>query len=694
MPHILEGKSTLVVAPTASGKTEAVLAPLLTLRADRRWNGRPSILYVAPTRALINDLHDRLSRRLQGFVTVGRRTGEFHETDVDVLLTTPESLDSMLARGWLESGVHMLSGVNAIVLDELHLVAESYRGPQLLALLGRLEGRRPREATALVRSGLSATVAEPEKLATAYLGNNSVVCKVPGGRELIVDGFRSPDGIPARGSALDPIVKRMKLVSAQKSAEWIRDRILERRSELGATPRGEHTKVIVFVRSRARCDRLAAELTAVMAQLPMSDRFQVFGHHGSLARRVREETEQAFKRETGNAVIVATSTLEVGIDIGDVNIVVLEGPPSSVGSLLQRVGRGNRRSNEIFVVPAAQNLADAAIVASQIRAAMAGEIEATEPLPYFSVAFQQCASLLLQMSKDTKGRSTTISKEKLEKRVQAVFAQFATPTHAAEDMASVFVRVMQEARELSADSEGRLSGGTGLQSLQEENKRVHVNIGGLQGGCRVLIANNEVAQLAKLPKDGSHVCFHGKYFQAKVVGSEVTLTPNNNRGRKEKLDYGGSKRFASRREMEYIARALGAFDPLQAGQSPLIQIDERYWHFGGEIFARMLCLADVLSGPLASTGDPRRVQHVDFDAVVRNHWKKFETLFDFGAHQKKLPPELRKHAVVLAARSADFSQWLTSLTLVDGSRLAAADFFEAVSNAVSDTFDASVDSFF
>ncbi len=369
IPEILARRPVLLVSRTASGKTEAVLAPLLALLARERWTGAPCILYVAPTRALVNDLWERISAKTRGFVEVGRRTGEYRAPGGStLLLTTPESLDSMLVRGW-NGGDHVLANVRAVVLDELHLVAESARGTQLQVLLGRLDGRTK---VPVLRIGLSATVPLPSALAARFLGSDAVVCSAPGSRNVEVDGL--PLGsLPPRGGDVDPLSSHFLRFAADMHDVHLAERLLGVRQEMA----GQMMKAIVFVPSRARCDALAGVLGRVLHDRA---RIEVFAHHASLDKAHRERTEEQFKRRDLEAVVVATSTLEVGIDIGDISVVVLDGPPGSVGSLLQRVGRGNRRTDKVYVLATAHNRVQAATLASMLRSAIDGDLD---PVPHF-----------------------------------------------------------------------------------------------------------------------------------------------------------------------------------------------------------------------------------------------------------------------------------------------------------------------
>ena len=268
-------------------------------------HGSPRLLLVSPTRALANDLKRRLEVRMEDVgVSFGRFTGE-HKDRVDgrlpsVLVITPEALDSLLARR-----PAVLRQLGAVVLDEIHLLDNTPRGDQLRILLQRLD--RITDGS-IQRVAASATVADPEGLAARYLCRPVVVRA--GGRRTI--RARSFDGT----GPVD-VARHLALL----------------------VERG-FRKVLIFANARNEVERLTAGLHG-------RTRFhdQVFAHHGSLARRVRERTERLFL-EAPAAVCVATLTLELGIDIGTVDYVLLAGAPPGVDSLLQRIGRGSRRGSE------------------------------------------------------------------------------------------------------------------------------------------------------------------------------------------------------------------------------------------------------------------------------------------------------------------------------------------------------------
>jgi superfamily II DNA/RNA helicase len=306
---ILQGQDLILRAATGSGKTEAVLAPSLERLLSS--NGAAAILYVVPTRALAQDLrrrlepilHERLGLRL------GVRTGDVKRLPAgraDVLLTTPESLDVMLGSPNREVQA-FLQRVSVLIIDEVHQFIQGYRGHHLAYLLQRLE-RRCRKR--LQKVALSATLARPEVIREAL-------------------GLR-PDTVFV-GS---PVRRQIQphLVHLQREDEELVALIDDLVQRFG------HRKLLLFANSRSHCDRL-------FALLRHHGYFQqaTYLHYSNLKPRQRQEVERQFQRRA-QALCIATSTLELGIDIGDVDAIVLYEPPESVTTFVQRLGRANRHA--------------------------------------------------------------------------------------------------------------------------------------------------------------------------------------------------------------------------------------------------------------------------------------------------------------------------------------------------------------
>lgn len=352
---VLAGQDALLLAPTAGGKTEAAVFPLLSQMATHEWTD-VSILYLAPLRALLNNLEDRLA----GYCSwIGRSAAVWHG-DVtssqrravqlerpDLLLTTPESLESMLVSTKVEPRV-LFSGLQAVVVDEVHAFAGDDRGWHLQAVLSRLDyliGRR------LQRIGMSATVGNPEAL---------------------LDWLQGP-GRPAEGVVVAPETVAGSAVVGQNPDVTI-DHVggLDGAATvIAALHAGE--KRLVFVDSRRKAEELGAALR---------DRgITTFLSHSSLSATQRREAEAAFADER-DCVIVATSTLELGIDVGDLDRVIQIDAPRSVASFLQRLGRTGRRPgtirNFLFLCLEPEALLTATALALRWKQ---GYVEPVEPPP-------------------------------------------------------------------------------------------------------------------------------------------------------------------------------------------------------------------------------------------------------------------------------------------------------------------------
>lgn len=309
---LIDGKHSLLLAPTAGGKTEAAFLPLLSRMITEQWSGL-SIIYVCPLKALLNNLHSRLERYCQwagrtcalwhGDVLDGQRKAILKELP-DCLLTTPESLEAMLVSARIDHRA-IFSSVRAVVVDEIHAFAGDDRGWHLLAVLERVTKLSGRE---IQRVGLSATVGNPEALLGWLAGH----CEGP--RQLIQ--------IAAPADAQRPEITVDYVGSLENAG-----------SVIASLHRGE--KRLVFCDSRSRVEQLAALLRAAGVETHVS--------HSSLSADERRRAEQAFA-EASNCVIVATSTLELGIDVGDLDRVIQIDAPTTVASFLQRLGRTGRRA--------------------------------------------------------------------------------------------------------------------------------------------------------------------------------------------------------------------------------------------------------------------------------------------------------------------------------------------------------------
>ena len=366
IPPILAGQHLIVLAPTAGGKTEAAFFPVASRMLEEEWSGL-SVLYLCPIKALLNNLSTRLDRYCRllgrraavwhGDVTAGARRRILREPP-DLLLTTPESLEVMLVSPTVDAR-RLFAGLQVVIIDEIHAFAGDDRGWHLLSVLERASRLAGRE---LQRIGLSATVGNPEALVDWLAGG----CP------------QRPRGVflPPAGATAPAEVKLDHVGSVENAAIVI-----------SRLHRGE--KRLVFIDSRAKAERLGQELRTLGVT--------AFVTHSSLSQEQRHQAEDAFANRD-DCVIVATSVLELGIDVGDLDRVIQIDSPPTVSSFLQRMGRTGRRAgstrNCLFLTTRDETLLQAAGIVDLWQS---GYVEPIEPPaePYHVLA-QQLMALVLQ----------------------------------------------------------------------------------------------------------------------------------------------------------------------------------------------------------------------------------------------------------------------------------------------------------
>lgn len=360
-PAIAGGRDTLVAAPTGSGKTlTAFLTAIDALVREGLSQGLPDatlVLYVSPLKALSNDIHVNLDAPLAGIraelaglglpdvdIRTAVRTGDTPQSEralhrkrpPHILATTPESLYVLLGS---ESGRAMLAGVRTVIVDEIHALVQNKRGSHLALSLERLDALTGRRAT---RIGLSATqkpIDEVAKFLTGERGAGSHSKDAPpAGKSTSLESEPAPlspacaivDIGHARRRDLALELPPVPLEAVMSNAQW--ELVYARIAELV----GQHATTLVFVNTRRMAERAARHLGELLG------REHVAAHHGSLAKELRLDAEQRLKRGELK-VLVATASLELGIDIGDVDLVCQIGSPRSIAAFLQRVGRAGHQ---------------------------------------------------------------------------------------------------------------------------------------------------------------------------------------------------------------------------------------------------------------------------------------------------------------------------------------------------------------
>jgi len=361
---ILDGDNCVVLAPTAGGKTEAAFLPLLSRMHEGDWPA-PSVIYLSPIKALLNNQEARLAR-LAG--TLSRRAFKWHgdvgasvrqrfaREPADILMTTPESLEVMLVSSRVPSRA-LFRHLEAVVIDEVHAFAADDRGAHLVSLLERLQRHAGRDVQ---RIGLSATVGNPAEILAWLAGTSRRPAR-------LVDPPRPP-------------------ASPEVHLDWVGTLANAARMIAELDP---GKKRLAFVDSRRRVEQLGEALQV--------EGVTTFLMHSSLSADERRASEQAF--ESGRScVVVATSTMELGIDVGDLDAVYQIDAPPSVASFLQRMGRtGRRRGTRQRATLLCTKESDLALSAALLRLWSSGYVEPVRPeRAAFHVLAQQILALCLQ----------------------------------------------------------------------------------------------------------------------------------------------------------------------------------------------------------------------------------------------------------------------------------------------------------
>lgn len=406
-------QDVIIAAATAAGKTEAAFLPILTNLLNR--NDPPgSVLYISPLKALINDQWDRLSRLCEqlevpvvawhGDISSSKKH-RFLKSSEGVLLITPESLEALFVnRGSSLAGV--FQNLRYIVVDELHAFIGSERGKQLQSLMQRVERVAGRP---LPRVGLSATLGDM-KLASQFLRPGEA------DRVTVIESKNSNQTlqVQVRGY-LQPPMSALKKPPLERSEHDMEDEESDDESSpdfaiadhLYKVLRGSNN--LIFPNSRQQVEWYADQLRRRCERDGVANEF--WPHHGSLSKDLREQAEHALKAGNQAASAICTTTLELGIDIGSIKTVVQIGPPPSVASLRQRLGRSGRRSGEKATLRAyckESPLKDGSSLSDQLRQGLVQTIAMVRLLArgwfeppraqgiHASTLVQQCLSVIAQ----------------------------------------------------------------------------------------------------------------------------------------------------------------------------------------------------------------------------------------------------------------------------------------------------------
>ncbi len=646
---LLNGKNCVLAAATASGKTEAALAPMLERQQKQRFKFNqskqsPSVkfLYLVPTRALARDIARRVEQPLKKLaVGLAVKTGDDAplkpERPPEFLITTPESLDSMLA-----NRPKFLRDIRAVVLDELHLYDNTPRGDQLRILLNRLRRLRKfafekgdSETPEIQFCALSATLRDPAKTAEKYF-TNPILIQTAGHREIDAEFYEM------RGSS-----SFAELFSTFKQ-------------------RGIK-KVLAFCGKRAECEKW---VNLLRGTAPFGD--EVLVHHANLSAGLRHQTEEKFAR-TGAALCFATSTLELGIDIGDVDLILLIGSPDNLGSFLQRIGRGNRRTRRTNVACFYRNQTEEAIFQIFLRAAKNSDEETMRLLNSESgldfrpsVVVQQLCSYLKQ---------TTYS----ELDAEHAYGLFTTPTGESlidKNQYQKIVRYLIEKDFFRPAIHGgkQLQAGEMWEKLYEE-RSLYGNLSGTNESPAVFddITGKLVGFLDAKISVGSKFLMGGHARRVvSLKGRKVLTRAETNT---ENVRQAPQKSYWKVKSVELtraLAKELGFPLPDETGAISLATIQTEkdaekrilLFHCAGEICGK--ALAELLEKErnliivedneffVEIAGEIGEIDlkftEKEINRMLSRRWKNFENAFDLGCFQNNLPNEIRQDCVAKALK--------------------------------------------
>ena len=679
MPALLDGQNVIVCAPTASGKTEAAIAPLIERHCppDRPAHG-PRILYLTPTRALVNDLAQRLAHPLESLgLALAVKTRDLNTFrpahPPDVLITTPESADSTLA-----AQAKVFAGLRAIVLDELHLFDGTPRGDQLRVILNRIRRvrayafeRGDAPDVALQYAALSATIAAPEAAARYFDGAQAIT--IPGARAI------EAESLPLAPDSADELLAYLATFRARG---W--------------------RKALAFCNSRAEVEAYAA---TVRMRSPFGGAVCV--HYSNIEANRRREIERQFA-ETDAAICFASSTLELGIDIGDIDVVILIGPPGSRSSFVQRIGRGNRRGGVTRVAccyrsPLERLLFDALIhdrpttedgrspyidLPSSILDPRSSDFVSNDPLTpsltHFrpAVAVQQIFSLIKQ-SKTAAVRLAELA---------SLFANMLSPA----DLQAI-LGTLQLRGYLKIGRPGEWRAGDRLNELFDRQTGAQPDISvysNVQGSnmrqieIRDQHTQRTVARVDALWLSRETLTLEGRPVSVEWCdGEALWVASYQGSNLTDRLVYRSARQLLS----YDLARLLPARLGLPPGAAPFVAAPVGwYWfHWMGDLYGRAaleLLRYRVAAEETAQPGlclrlpDPPQAPPAWSEEQViqylQDNYRRFEPLLALGPFQHLLPPQLRRRAVVEQFDVPLFLEAITALQPLVAPEALAEDLIE------------------
>lgn len=620
IPLLLDGKNVVLCAATASGKTEAALAPLIERFSSSRYDGL-LVLYLTPTKALVSDLARRLYhplRRLRWRYAVKTydRDNFDPKNPARLLITTPESLDALLV-----SSARILANVQAVILDELHLLDSTPRGDQLRVVLNRLRtvreyahrvGDAP-DAT-LQYVALSATLAAPEQTTTRYFPDPHVV-NIPGSRQ--IDAELTP--LDETGQALH------EYFGTFRERGW--------------------RKALVFCNSRAEVEQYAS---MIRSHSPFGD--AVYTHYSNFTPERRHEIEEQFAHSEA-ALCIASSTLELGIDIGSIDVVLLIGAPGNLGSFVQRIGRGGRRKAAISTALFYRNPLEEALFRALLGAAAAAP-DRQFPAPFRpSVAVQQIFSMIAASP------TGAVRIAELEQRFQGMLDRT--------DLESIIGTLIQR-NYLRAGRPGDYTAGEKLQVLVDRQTSLtpeyslysNLAIDNSQIELRDHSSGRQLARVSTAWLSHHEYSLEGRSMQIEWMDENaVWIRPA------PKQTLPGRASFISTRPLlaYAVAQSLKLQFGLKSSEMYLTQSGEDWllWHFLGDLYGWVLFellrykvrlqkseLPGLYLTFAERTAIPFSVTIQEVTRYLEENHRQVGSLLQLGAYHRLLPGALQRRAVI------------------------------------------------
>lgn len=668
IPALLDGANIILSAPTASGKTEAVLAPLIEKHCQpiRAKIDRQSltILFLTPTRALANDLYKRLETPCERLrVSLAIKTRDFNtfrpNYPAQLLITTPESTDSLLT-----GHARLFIDVRAVVIDELHLFDGTPRGDQLRVVLRRIQHIRTYAAahgdapdSLMQYAALSASLAQPEASAARYFA-------AP--RAVIVSGQR-------------PIVTDLIALTADHDG----DDAHTVRAYLQTFRARGWKKALCFCNSRAEVESYAA---SVRGRSLFHD--DVYTHYSNIEAQRRREIEDAFSNADA-AICFASSTLELGIDIGSIDVVLLIGPPGSLASYLQRIGRGSRRSQTTHAACFWRNPFERIVfetLESQSRH-LIGSADSPNSAAAFrpAVAIQQIFSLIKQ------SKTGAVRLPELIRLFDGLLSA---------ESISLIVGQLEQMDYLKVGRPGEWRSGQCLNDLIAQQANLHsplslysnIAINERRIEIRDLHTQRPIASVQPHWFDRDVLTLEGKPLSIEWADGEAVWVKayKSNEPAPRTVDH------SARQVLSFeLAQAIAAHGGLAVGDAPYVSnavnnTSGGYWfHWLGDLYSTVLFdllrphmaidktdLSGICFYAVSAMSDLPKFSADQIQEYLNKHYHRFESMLALGAFYHLLPSHLQAETVLEQFDVARFQCALAAMRLYSVSDSAPSMLYE------------------